>query len=85
LQVSEGESAELQFSSIDDLTIWINGQFYGYAYRDSLAWFDFGRNPEHPPTVSIPLGPGDHQVLVRVRGGVYASGGFFARVVRVLS
>jgi hypothetical protein len=82
VQVGADEHTELQFSSIDDLTLWIDGRFRGYAYRDSLAWYDFGRNPDHPPTVSIPLEPGNHEVLVRVRGGVYASGGFFARVVR---
>jgi hypothetical protein len=80
--VPDGESARLEFSSIDDLAIWVNGRFEGYAYRDALAWHDFGRNPDHRPTAAVALSTGINRVLVRVRGGVYASGGFFARMVR---
>ncbi|MGD8329245.1 MAG: hypothetical protein PVJ49_07390, partial [Acidobacteriota bacterium] len=79
--VPEGSSAELQLSTIDDLALWNNGVFKGYVLRDTFAWHDVGRNPDHPPTDSLSLEPGVHNVLVRVRGGAYASGGFFARLV----
>jgi hypothetical protein len=82
VEVPDGESARLEFSSIDDLAIWVNGRFKGYAYRDALAWHDFGRNPDHRSTAAVALSTGPNRVLVRVRGGVYASGGFFARVAR---
>jgi hypothetical protein len=78
----EGTSARLQFSSVDNLAIWVNGVFDGYLGRDRFAWFDFGANPEHPHTNgSVPLSPGRNNVVVRVRGGQYATGGFYARVV----
>ena len=83
IRVDEGERAKLEFSSIDNLAIWINGRFRGYGDRDTFAWYDFGKNPDHPPTGgSDSLQPGVNHVLVRVRGGQYATGGFFARVVR---
>jgi hypothetical protein len=79
---AEGASARLQFSTVDNLAIWVNGVFVGYLARDKFAWFDFGRNPEHPHTGwSVPLSRGTNDVVVRVRGGQYATGGFFARVV----
>jgi hypothetical protein len=78
--VPQGVRAELQLSTIDDLALWNNGVFQGYVYRDTFAWHDVGRNPDHPPTDSLPLEPGVNNVLVRVRGGGYAAGGFFARL-----
>ncbi|MGE0042666.1 MAG: hypothetical protein AB7H88_16245 [Vicinamibacterales bacterium] len=72
----------LAFSTIDDLAIWVDGVFQGYVSRGRTAWFDAGLNPDHPPTASVSLPPGRHEVLVRVRGGQYASGGFFAWLVR---
>jgi hypothetical protein len=81
IRIARGERARLEFSSIDDMAIWINGRFEGYLLRDDIAWHDFGRNPDHSPTDWVDLGAGTHRVLIRVRGGQYATGGFFARVV----
>jgi hypothetical protein len=81
IEVRPGARRRLVFSSIDDLTLWRDGEFLGYSYRDTFAWHDVGHNPDHPPTDWIDLDPGVHHVLVRIRGGVYASGGFFARLI----
>ena len=43
---------------------------------------DAGRNPDHPPTDAMTIGPGTHELLIRVRGEQYATGGVFARLVR---
>jgi len=82
VEVPPGENARVEFSSIDDLALWLDGRFDGYLTRGAVAWYDAGRNPDHPPTDVLSLGPGAHQLLVRVRGGQYATGGFFARLVR---
>jgi len=81
VDVPAGARRRLVLSSIDDMALWLDGTFLGYVGRDALAWHDVGVNPEHEPTDWIDLEPGTHRVLVRVRGGVYAAGGFFARVV----
>ncbi len=82
ITVPEGVEARLEFSSVDDMSLWRNGAFQGYRYAEDLAWHDFGRNPERPVAGwSLPLLPGMNHILIRVRGGRYASGGFFARVV----
>jgi len=83
VEVPQGPGSRLEFSTIDDLALWVDGAFAGYAEHDRFAHHDFGRNPRHPPTSWIELGPGAHTVLVRVRGGRYASGGFFARLSAV--
>lgn len=80
IPVSDGRAGQLQFSSIDDLAVWINGRFQGYGTRGEIAWYDFGRNPDHAPTNRVALDAGLNYVLIRVRGGQYATGGFFARV-----
>ncbi len=84
VEVAEGEQARLELSSLDPMAIWVDGGFEGYIERrDRFAWHDFGRNPEHPRTGGyIPLAPGVHHLLIRVRGGAYATGGFFARLAR---
>ncbi len=83
IKVTEGDKAVLQFSMADNLAVWRNGKFVGYFDRDQFAWHDFGNSPKHPKEyASIPLSVGSNNVLVRVRGGQYATGGFFARVLR---
>jgi len=82
VEVPAGETARIEFSSIDDLALWLDGRFDGYLTRDPVAWHDAGRNPDHPPTDVLSIGPGTHELLIRVRGGQYATGGFFARLVR---
>lgn len=70
--------AELLFSSVDDLALWVNGRFHWFLSRGRSAWWDFALNEEHVThRIPIDLVPGDNEVVIRVRGGVYASGGFY--------
>ncbi len=79
----------LHFSTTDELAFWVNGRFYGFIYRDGYvslpkndwnAWYDFWKNPEHAGRkVSIELEPGENQILIRVKNGQFASGGFWVR------
>jgi hypothetical protein len=75
-------TAELVFGTVDDLAVWINGRFEGFLPRQDSAWHDVHANPEHPGRrVRASLRAGTNDIVVRVRGGVYASGGFFCRLV----
>jgi hypothetical protein len=81
------KTAILHFSTIDEIGLWVNGVFNGFIYRDGYvsgeendwnAWYDFWKNPNHiGRKVPIELIPGKNQIIVRVRNGQYASGGFF--------
>lgn len=76
--------AELQLSTVDDLALWVNGRFAWFIPRGNAAWFDFFRTPAHAgQSIPLDLQAGDNELVFRVRGGVYASGGFFARVAEV--
>ncbi len=82
LRAEKAEEIELQFSSIDELLIWVNGEFWGYLAPANSAWYDFWKNPEHAnprQTIRVQLHGGDNHLLVMVNGGAYADGGFFAR------
>ena len=73
--------AILHISSVDDPVIWINGRFRGFPARDDLAWHDFWSNPDHAGNrLRIALRRGTNDIVIRVRGGQYATGGFFARI-----
>ena len=75
--------AELQFSTADDLAVWLNGEFQAFLARQDAAWFDFHSNPARAGRrLPVTLKAGVNDVVVRVRGGVYATGGFFARLAR---
>jgi hypothetical protein len=76
-------------STLDEIALWVNGRFEGFIYRDGYiderndwnAWHDFWRDPAHAcRRVPIRLRRGDNVLMVRVRNGDFASGGFFARV-----
>jgi len=76
--------AVLHLSTVDDLAVWINGRFHWFMDRDGLAaWWDFWTNEDHTgQRIPIDLVEGANEIVIRVRGGVYGTGGFFARVER---
>lgn len=78
---SDGGPAILHLSTVDDLALWVNGRFHWFVPRSGLAWHDFWRNESHAGIrIPITLAPGMNDLVLRVRGGVYATGGFYARV-----
>jgi len=77
----EAGPAELQLSSADDLALWVNGRFAGFYARQAPAWFDFAHDPDHAGrSIPLRLAAGNNDIVLRAIGGVYASGGFFARL-----
>jgi len=81
VDAARAERVNLQLGTIDDMAIWLNGAFQGFLSRQGAAWFDAGLHPSHPARrVPLSLQPGPNDIVIRVRGGVYASGGFFARL-----
>jgi hypothetical protein len=77
--IEEGRPDRILVTSIDDLGVWVDGRFQGYYNRDSMAWHDFLQNPDHRGQM-LPeqLEPGEHWLVVEVRGALYAGGGFWA-------
>jgi hypothetical protein len=89
VQADKEKTATLHISTTDELALFVNGRFEGFIYRDGYvsgkndwnAWFDFWKNPEHAGRkVLIQLKFGSNQIVLRVRNGQFASGGFFARI-----
>ena len=80
----------LHVTTVDELAFWVNNRFEGFQYRDGYislpendwnAWFDFWKNPDHAGDRStFNLKKGLNEILVRVRNGQFASGGFFMRI-----
>ncbi|MGE0813412.1 MAG: hypothetical protein AB7O28_12595 [Vicinamibacterales bacterium] len=82
LRAAAPGTVDLVFGTADDLAVWANGRFQAFLGRQDAAWHDVHVNPTHTGRrLPLDLIPGDNDVVVRVRGGVYASGGFFTRVV----
>lgn len=81
VQSSDDKDAFLHFSTVDDLALWVNGRFQWFIPRAGLAWYDFWQNGEHKgQRIPVSLKRGNNELVLRVRGGVYASGGFYARL-----
>ncbi|WP_299112062.1 hypothetical protein [uncultured Winogradskyella sp.] len=79
----------LNFSTIDELTLFLNKRFIGRIYRDAYrspgndwnAWFDFYNNPKHKGRVyRAQLKKGVNELIIKVRNGQFASGGFFLKL-----
>jgi hypothetical protein len=80
-QSSKNEEAFLLISTVDDLALWINGRFHWFVPRGRHAWYDFWKNPEHAgQKIPISLVHGANEFVLRVRGGQYATGGFYVRI-----
>ena len=90
LQADTPKTVILHFSTVDEIALWVNGRYNGFVYRDGYmslpendwnAWYDFYKNPDHAGSkVPIELKSGLNQILIRVRNGQFASGGFFVKV-----
>ena len=87
IEVPEEKKVKIHFTSTDELALYVNGRDYGRVYRDGYlwpdndwnAWYDFWENPKHSGSKEeIPLKKGANQLIIRVRNGQFASGGFFA-------
>ena len=80
----------LHFTTADEIATWVNNRFDGFVYRDGYislpendwnVWYDFWKNPAHVGSRgSTQLNRGANQIVIRVRNGQFASGGFFLRV-----
>ena len=81
LDLPRASEAVLSIASIDDLAIWVNGSFLGFASKQTRAWWDAATNDEHRGRRSqLYLRDGANDILIRVVGGSYATGGFYLGV-----
>lgn len=79
ITVPAARQGMLHLSTIDDLAVWVNGRFHWFVPRAGAAWPDFTTHPKHAgQRIPLRLHAGVNDLVIRVRGGVYASGGFFA-------
>ena len=86
LVAEKDKTVNLHFTTTDELTLYLNGKDVGRVYRDGYvsrendwnAWYDFWKNPKHKGRKKkVSLKKGKNQLVVRVRNGQFASGGFF--------
>jgi len=86
LVTNEDKTVTLHFTTTDELAIYLNGKDIGRIYRDGYvskdndwnAWYDFWKNSQHKGRKKkISLKKGENQLVIRVRNGQFASGGFF--------
>ena len=86
LVVENDKTVTLHFTTTDELALYLNGKDSGRVYRDGYiskandwnAWYDFWKNPEHMGRKKkLTLNKGENQLVIRVRNGQFASGGFF--------
>lgn len=89
VQAETEKNLTLHLTSLDELALFVNGRFEGFINRDGYvsgendwnAWFDFWKNPKHAGSkFPLRLKAGANQIVLRVRNGQFASGGFFARL-----
>ena len=89
VQSDTRKEVSLRISTTDEIAYSVNGQFEGFIYRDGYmsgeddwnAWHDFWNNSDRAGrNAPVSLQPGENVILLRVRNGQFASGGFFARL-----
>ncbi|MFK7770994.1 MAG: hypothetical protein AB8F94_02600 [Saprospiraceae bacterium] len=85
LVAEKDKTVILHFTTTDELALYLNGKDAGRVYRDGYvskdndwnAWYDFWKNPKHKGRKKkISLKKGKNQLVIRVRNGQFASGGF---------
>ncbi len=83
IQSDEVLKSELQFSSLNNLHIWVNSVYVDMIEKQKYAWYDFNRNTEHAGrSVFINLKEGDNRILILVEGANYSGDGFYSHIKR---
>ena len=81
IQKDEKDKAELLFSSLNNLHIWVNAVYIGMIEKQKYAWYDFDRIPEHiGRSIPINLEEGDNRLLILVEGANYSGDGFYSMI-----
>ena len=77
----ENVMADMQFSTLNKLHVWVNSEYAGMIENQPYAWYDFFLNPEHKGnSLAINLQEGANKILVLVEGGNYGGDGFYAYI-----
>lgn len=72
---------EIQFSSLNNLSVWVNSKYIGEIEKQKHAWFDFFQNPEHAGnSLPITLRKGTNRILLVVEGANYSGDGFYSHI-----
>lgn len=78
------KKVKLQFSTTNDLQVWLNGKPTGKIERKQFAWYDFRENPEHKvDELDVTLVKGTNHLLILDKGlgfKGYSGDGFYAKV-----
>jgi hypothetical protein len=79
----ENREAEIQFSSLNNLHIWVNSKYLGSIEAQKYAWFDYLQNPKHAGnSLPISLRKGTNRILVLVEGANYSGDGFYSYIMQ---
>jgi hypothetical protein len=78
------QNAKLQFSTTNDLKVWLNEKYTGEIARAPSAWHDFWKNSEHKGSeLEVALAKGANHLLILEQGlgfRGYSGDGFYARI-----
>ncbi len=81
---AKSQKSKLQFSTTNDLQVWINGRPVGEIGRTQFAWYDFWENPQHAGgEMEVTLKKGANHLVILDRGlgfKGYSGDGFYARI-----
>jgi hypothetical protein len=82
IEAREPRSVTLRLASLNQAAIWLNGRFMGHAPAVETAWRDIAVDSTRPHIdARLRLRAGTNTLVLRLRGGQYASGGFYAALV----
>jgi hypothetical protein len=72
----------LRLASLNHAAVWLNGRFLGHANPVTTAWYDIAADSTRPHiNAPLRLQAGENILVLRLRGGQYASGGFYAALL----
>jgi len=73
---------QLALCTANRMQIWVNGEYLAEVEPTNYIWSDFPTNPAHTGTrLDIELRPGENEIVIRLDGGRFAGGGFFAALI----
>ena len=74
-------TGRLEFSSVNNLHVWVNSVYAGSIGKQQYAWYDFLNNSEHNGKgLDVVFEEGTNKILVLVEGGQYGGDGFYMHV-----
>lgn len=84
ISYDKATKANLMFSTLNNLHVWVNSEYLGMVDKQKYAWYDFDTNMDHNGrSIPVIFKKGTNRILILVEGANYSGDGFYSKIKKL--